>query len=37
MLKSIDYYKNVGDIVFAVDASDYGWEAVLMQYAAELN
>ena len=34
-LKSINYYKNAGDIVLAVNASDYRWEVILMQYAAD--
>ena len=37
MLKSIDYHEGVGDIVFVIDTNDYGWEAILMQYAAKLN
>ena len=33
-LKSIDYHKNAGDIVLAVDTNGHGWGTVLMQYAA---
>ena len=36
-LKSINYYKDVSDIVFVIDANGHEWGAVLMQYAAELN
>ena len=36
-LKSIDYHKHAGDIVLAVDISDYEWGVVLIQYAAGLK
>ena len=36
-LKSIDYYKDAGDIVLVIDVNDYEWGAVLMQYAAGLK
>ena len=37
MLKLINYHEDADDIVLAVNVNDYKWEAVLMQYAAELN
>ena len=36
-LKSINYYKDADDIIFAVNINNYKWGAVLMQYAAKSN
>ena len=37
MLKSIDYHESAGDIVLAVNTSNYEWETVLMQYTVDLK
>ena len=35
ILKLIDYYKNVNNIVFIVNINNYKWKVVLMQYTAD--